>query len=67
MRHLIPHYFVSTNPLGWKCSDCGHPFWLPVAEPVTDEIPASITALFNAHKCRVRTPAEQPRSETSSD
>jgi hypothetical protein len=57
MRHLLPHYFVSTHPLGWKCSECDQPFSLIVPETATTaDIPESVIALFNSHKCRIRRP-----------
>jgi hypothetical protein len=65
MRQLVPHYFVSTQPLGWRCSECGQPFALNVPVISTSEdIPLPIKVLFNSHKCRKRSLENQPRSES---
>jgi len=68
MRQLVPHYFVSTQPLGWRCGECGQPFSLGVpAISISDEIPLAIKLLFDSHQCRKRSPENQPRSENSAD
>jgi hypothetical protein len=56
MRRLIPEYFASTLPVGWRCSECDQPFSLAVPERLTatEEIPLAVVVLFNFHKCRIR-------------
>lgn len=68
MRQLVPHFFISTQPLGWRCSECEQPFSLNVpmiGDPVRgqDEIPLPVRVLFNSHRCKPRARSFQPRSE----
>jgi hypothetical protein len=70
MRHLVPQHFVSTFPVGWRCSECDQPFSLAVPESPTqkEEIPLSVVVLFNFHKCRVRGSKHRPdRSGAAAD
>jgi hypothetical protein len=67
MRHLIPNFFISTQPLGWQCSECSCPFPASGMVAITDSIPSDITAEFQAHCCRPRSLNDQPRSEASAD
>jgi len=53
MRQLLPHYYVSTRPVGWKCSECEQVFGNrseldPQQQP---EAPSSIQAEFTDHNC----------------
>lgn len=64
LRHLVPHYFVSTQPLGWRCSECSQPFPVRGMHAYTDSVPASVMALFEAHRC-TGGQAHEPRSEDS--
>jgi hypothetical protein len=50
-RRLIQHYFVSTQPVGWKCSDCGRVFVGKVANARNVEPPEPVTDAFNIHSC----------------
>lgn len=56
MGTLVPCYFVSTHPIGWKCSDCGRVF--PVAQDVSRQ-PShpspEILRAFRTHFCEVAT------------
>jgi hypothetical protein len=63
VRHLVPHYFISTRPLGWRCSECGQPFSLIGLSDISEDVPMSITVAFNAHTCRIGTRVYRPRSE----
>jgi hypothetical protein len=67
MRHLIPNFFISTQPLGWQCSECGRTFPASGMLAITDEIPAAITTEFNAHQCRSRSPENHRRAEASAN
>jgi hypothetical protein len=53
MRNLVPHYFVSTKPFGWKCSDCGMVF--RADQPMTPLLEAApsdaVLGIFDAHSC----------------
>lgn len=63
MRHLVPHYFVSTRPLGWRCSECGQPFSLIGLSDISEDVPMSITVAFNTHACRIGKQPQRPRSK----
>ena len=67
MRHLIPHYFVSTRPLGWRCSECEQPFSLIGLSDISDEIPTSITTAFDTHTCRPLRPRQRRSEEAAAD
>jgi hypothetical protein len=52
MRTLIANYFVSTYPLGWKCSDCGKLFRVAVGVKTQPATPSSeISVEFGKHIC----------------
>ena len=67
MRNLIPNFFISTQPLGWQCSECGSSFPRSGMTAITEAIPSVIAAEFNAHRCRPHSTENQPRSEDSAD
>jgi hypothetical protein len=53
MRTLVPYFFISTHPVGWKCSACGKIFRVPLnilAEP-TSKPDEDIGMRFEAHSC----------------
>jgi hypothetical protein len=52
MRHLIPNFFISTRPLGWQCSECSRAFPASGMVAITDPIPSTVSAEFNAHRCK---------------
>jgi hypothetical protein len=54
MRQLVPHYYVSTRPLGWKCSDCGQVFGNRVPQDGEEQSAAPTAAIhadFADHNC----------------
>jgi hypothetical protein len=52
VRTLVPYYFVSTQPVGWKCSECGKLFQIKIALKTMPQDPMpEIKADFKAHKC----------------
>lgn len=52
MRNLIPHFFISTRPLGWKCSSCGQQFLLiDVPAQLPDLVPVTLRMEFLGHDC----------------
>jgi len=65
MRQLIPNFFISTQPLGWQCSECSHAFPASGMVAITDPIPSAVTAEFNAHRCRKRPQADAPPVEVA--
>jgi hypothetical protein len=65
MRQLIPNFFISTQPLGWQCSECSRAFPASGMVAITDAISSAVTTEFEAHRCRPRPLDEQPRSEAS--
>lgn len=55
VRSLIPYFFVSTQPLGWKCSECEKVFRIKVALGAPPPYPMpEIRAEFRTHKCEER-------------
>jgi hypothetical protein len=53
MRSLVPYFFISTHPVGWKCSLCGKIFRVPLnvlATPTTKS-DDEIQARFDVHSC----------------
>ena len=53
MRSLVPYFFISTHPVGWKCSVCGKIFRVPLnilAQPTTrpDD---DVRDRFEGHSC----------------
>jgi hypothetical protein len=56
VRALVPYYFVSTQPVGWKCSECGRVFRIRVSVTKTPQDPMpDIQAEFKSHKCKSAT------------
>ena len=53
MRLLVPYYFISTHPVGWRCSDCGKIFRVPinVLQQPTSKPADDVQARFEAHSC----------------
>jgi hypothetical protein len=54
MRQLLPHYYVSTRPIGWKCSDCGQVFGdreTQVGAEPFQAPSAAVQTVFAAHNC----------------
>ena len=54
MRQLLPHYYVSTRPLGWKCSDCGQVFGNRIEQDRKQQAsvpPSAVQADFAHHNC----------------
>ena len=53
MRSLVPYFFISTHPVGWKCSLCGKVFRVPlnVLSRPTSKPDDDIHAKFEAHSC----------------
>lgn len=50
MRSLVENYFVSTQPAGWRCSECGLVF---VAKDYhgNGDVPSEILRRFEDHSC----------------
>lgn len=53
MRVLVPYFFISTHPVGWKCSVCRQVFRVPlnVLDKPTSKPDNDIHKLFEAHSC----------------
>jgi hypothetical protein len=53
MRSLTPYFFVSTHPVGWKCSTCGQIFRIPlnVLGAPTSKLDEDVRSRFEAHSC----------------
>ncbi len=53
MRSLEPYFFISTHPVGWKCSQCGQIFRVPlnVLGAPTSKPDEDVRLRFEAHSC----------------
>jgi hypothetical protein len=54
MRQLLPHYYVSTRPLGWKCSECGQVFGNRAEQDQEQQLASPSGAIqteFDGHNC----------------
>jgi hypothetical protein len=53
MRSLVPYFFISTHPVGWKCSACGQIFRVPlnVLDKPTSKPDDDVQVRFAAHSC----------------
>ena len=53
MRSLVPYFFISTHPVGWKCSVCGKIFRVPlnILGKPTNKPDEDVHSRFEAHSC----------------
>ena len=53
MRTLVPYFFISTHPVGWKCSLCGQIFRVPlnVLGAPSSKPDDDVRSRFEAHSC----------------
>lgn len=51
MRSLVQHYFVSTQPAGWRCSECGLVF-VARDHQGNGDVPSEILRRFEDHSCQ---------------
>jgi len=65
MRQLIPNFFISTQPLGWQCSECSRAFPESGMVAITDAIPSAVIAEFNVHRCKKRSQEQTSPVETT--
>ena len=50
MRSLVENYFISTQPAGWRCSECGLVF--RSRDKTEGDPPREVLILFEGHSCR---------------
>lgn len=50
MRSLVENYFVSTQPAGWRCSDCGLVF--RSRHQQNGDPPPDVLSRFERHSCK---------------
>ena len=51
MRTLVENYFVSTQPAGWRCSECGLVF-VAKDHHGNGDVPSEILRRFEDHSCK---------------
>jgi hypothetical protein len=67
MRSLVPYFFISTHPVGWKCSACGKIFRVPLnimGEP-TARPDDEVRDRFEGHSCLAYRDELQKRKDAS--